>query len=83
MGLVKGRFVVDTHVQRIAVRLDLTKESNPVKIEKDLMASIPKDRWIVFSHQIIHHGRDLCKARKPRCAECPLDPECYAKDKTK
>lgn len=80
-GIASG-IVVDTHVQRIAARLDLTKETDPVKIEKDLMGTIPKERWIVFSHQMIHHGRNLCVARRPRCAECPMDPICYAKDKT-
>jgi endonuclease III len=74
--------VVDTHVQRITHRLDLTKETDPVKIEKDLMKTIPKEKWILFSHQIIHHGRALCIARNPRCAECALNPLCYAKDKT-
>ena len=79
---VPSGIVVDTHVQRIARRLDLTKEEDPVKIEKDLMRLIPEDRWILFSHQMIHHGRNLCVARKPRCAECPLNMVCYAKDKT-
>ena len=74
--------VVDTHVQRVSRRLDLTKNTDPAKIEQDLMKAIPKERWILFSHQIIHHGRALCQARKPRCAECLLDPVCYAKDKT-
>ena len=74
--------VVDTHVQRVSQRLDLTKNTEPVKIEQDLMKIIPQDRWILFSHQIIHHGRALCIARKPRCAECRLDPICYASDKT-
>ena len=80
-GIPSG-VVVDTHVQRIAQRLDLTKEKDPVKIEKDLMKLIPEGTWILFSHQLIHHGRNLCMARKPRCAECPLDSICYAKDKT-
>jgi endonuclease III len=80
-GIASG-VVVDTHVQRISHRLDLTKEIEPVKIEKDLMKIIPKERWILFSHQIIHHGRALCVARNPKCAECKLDPLCYAKDKT-
>jgi endonuclease III len=74
--------VVDTHVQRISLRLDLTKNTEPVKIEQDLMKIIPQDRWILFSHQVIHFGRQICVARKPRCANCPLDPLCYAKDKT-
>src|SRR5579863_2304706 len=80
-GIPSG-VVVDTHVQRISRRLDLTKETDPVKIEKDLMKIIPQERWILFSHQIIHHGRALCVARNPRCAECRLNPLCYASDKT-
>ncbi len=80
-GIAAG-VVVDTHVQRISNRLDLSKEKTPEKIEQDLMKIIPKDRWILFSHQMIHHGRSLCVARKPRCSECPLDPLCYAKDKS-
>ena len=74
--------VVDTHVHRIAKRLDLTKEQDPVKIEKDLMKILPRKRWILFSHQIIHFGRRVCDARKPRCAECKLENVCYSKDKT-
>jgi endonuclease-3 len=81
-GIASG-VVVDTHVQRISHRLDLTKETEPVKIERDLMKIIPKERWILFSHQIIHHGRALCVARNPKCGECKLDPLCYAKDKSK
>jgi endonuclease-3 len=80
-GIASG-VVVDTHVQRISRRLDLTKATEPVKIEKDLMQVIPKEKWILFSHQIIHHGRALCVARNPKCAECKLEPLCYAKDKT-
>jgi len=80
-GLAYG-VVVDTHVQRISRRLDLTKATEPVKIERDLMQAIPKEKWILFSHQIIHHGRALCVARNPKCAECKLEPLCYAKDKT-
>jgi len=80
-GVAVG-LVVDTHVQRVARRLDLTKNTDPVKIEQDLIRVISKDRWILFSHQIIHHGRALCQARKPRCGECLLDSVCYAKDKT-
>jgi endonuclease-3 len=80
-GIASG-VVVDTHVQRIAQRLDLTKATEPVKIERDLMKIIPQDRWILFSHQIILHGRALCQARAPRCAECLLNDVCYAKDKT-
>src|SRR5579871_894179 len=80
-GIASG-VVVDTHVQRITHRLDLTKHSDPKKIEQDLMKVIPKEKWILFSHQIIHHGRALCIARKPKCAGCRLNPVCYAKDKT-
>jgi endonuclease-3 len=80
-GIASG-VVVDTHVQRVSKRLDLTKQTDPVKIEQDLIKTLPPERWILFSHQIIHHGRALCVARKPRCAECRLDPICYARDKT-
>jgi endonuclease-3 len=80
-GIASG-VVVDTHVMRLSRRLDLTKQSDPVKIERDLEKIIPKDRWILFSHQMIHHGRALCVARKPRCPECLLEKICYAKDKT-
>lgn len=79
---IASGIVVDTHVQRISRRLDLTKETDPVKIEQDLMKIVPRDRWILFSHQIILHGRALCVARKPKCAECKLNPVCYAPDKT-
>jgi endonuclease-3 len=74
--------VVDTHVQRISRRLELTKNTEPPKIEQDLMQVIPRSRWIDFSHQIIHHGRALCIARRPKCAECPLEDICHAGDKT-
>jgi endonuclease-3 len=74
--------VVDTHVQRNALRLDLTKNTQPVKIEQDLMKIIPREKWFDFPLQLIYHGRALCIARKPKCAECRLDPICYAKDKT-
>jgi endonuclease III len=80
-GIASG-IVVDTHVQRIAQRLDLTKNTDPVKIEQDLMKIIPRDRWILFAHQVILHGRALCVARNPKCAGCDLNSVCYAKDKT-
>lgn len=80
-GIASG-IVVDTHVQRISARLDLTKHSEPVKIEQDLMKIIPQDHWISFSHEIILHGRALCVARNPKCAQCELNNICYAKDKT-
>jgi endonuclease-3 len=74
--------VVDTHVHRIARRLELTKADDPKNIEQDLMKVIPKGKWIDFSHQIIHHGRALCIARRPKCAECPIENICHAADKT-
>ena len=80
-GIASG-VVVDTHVQRISARLDLTKETDPVKIERDLMKIVPRERWILFSHQLILHGRALCVARAPKCGECRLNSLCYAKDKT-
>ena len=80
-GLAEG-VVVDTHVQRLSNRLGLTTEDDPKKIEQDLMKRIPRDRWIAFSHELIHHGRQICIARKPRCADCPLETTCWAPDKT-
>jgi endonuclease III len=80
-GIASG-VVVDTHVIRLSGRLDLTKNTDPKKIEQDLMKIIPEDRWILFSHQLIWHGRRVCQARKPKCLECNLEPICYSKDKT-
>lgn len=80
-GIASG-VVVDTHVIRLSQRLDLTRNTDPKKIEQDLMQVIPKDRWIKFSHQLIWHGRRVCAARKPKCAECNLETLCYSKDKT-
>jgi endonuclease-3 len=80
-GIPSG-VVVDTHVQRISRRLDLTKNEDPRKIEQDLMKIIPRDDWIRFSHQVIWHGRRVCVARNPRCIECNLERVCYSKDKT-
>ena len=74
--------VVDTHVHRISRRLELTQNDEPVRIEQDLMRVIPQNKWIDFSHQVIHHGRALCIARMPKCAECPLESICHAADKT-
>jgi endonuclease-3 len=74
--------VVDTHVQRISRRLELTKSTEPQKIEQDMMKVVPRDKWILFSHQIILHGRAICIARKPKCADCPLENLCHAADKT-
>jgi endonuclease-3 len=74
--------VVDTHVMRLSRRLELTRETKPERIESDLMKIIPQDRWINFSHELIHHGRQICIARKPRCIDCPLEKLCYSSDKT-
>jgi endonuclease-3 len=79
-GIASG-VVVDTHVSRISQRLDLTKNTDPVKIEQDLVKIIPKERWILFSHQVILHGRALCVARAPLCDRCDLNSVCYAPDK--
>ncbi len=80
-GIAVG-VVVDTHVIRLSQRLDLSRHSDPKKIEQDLMKVIPQNKWILFSHQLIWHGRRICRARKPKCAECNIEPLCYAKDKT-
>lgn len=74
--------VVDTHVQRIARRLELTANTDPGKIEQDLMRVIPREKWTDFAHQLIWHGRKLCTARSPKCADCPLEDLCHAADKT-
>jgi len=74
--------VVDTHVLRIARRLGLTRETTPEKVERDLMLIVPQTAWIDFTHRIIAHGRAVCVARKPHCADCPLEPLCHATDKT-
>lgn len=79
-GIPSG-VVVDTHVSRIAQRLELTRQKTPEKIEQDLMRLLPRDRWILFSHQVIHFGRDICKARKPECGRCPIEALCRAPDK--
>ncbi|MDP9338356.1 MAG: endonuclease III [Acidobacteriota bacterium] len=80
-GIAKG-VVVDTHVMRLSRRLDLSRKTEPVKIEQDLMAVIPQNKWIQFSHQLIWHGRRVCVARKPRCVDCNLEKICYSVDKT-
>lgn len=85
LGVAYGKavgVVVDTHVLRLSRRLELTRETEPVKVEKDLMKIIPQDRWIAFSHEMIHHGRQVCVARTPKCANCTLEPVCFSKDKT-
>jgi endonuclease-3 len=74
--------VVDTHVLRLSKRLELTKATEPIQVEKDLMKIIPQDHWIAFSHEMIHHGRQVCIAREPRCIDCTLEPLCFSSDKT-
>ena len=74
--------VVDTHVTRISRRLELTKHEDARKIEEDLMRIIPRERWTDFSHEVIWHGRKLCVARSPKCADCALEKLCHAADKT-
>jgi endonuclease III len=74
--------VVDTHVHRISRRWEFTRNHDPQKIEQDLMKIIPPERWILFSHQVIHHGRNLCVARRPKCTDCPIETLCHAEDKT-
>jgi endonuclease-3 len=69
-------FVVDTHVGRLSRRLGLTREADPVKIELDLNALVPKGRRTLGAHLLIFHGRRICTARKPLCGECPVDPLC-------
>jgi endonuclease-3 len=74
-GLATG-VVVDTHVARISHRLGLTSQSDPVKIEQDLMRLLPKSEWIDYSHRMIHHGRQVCNARRPVCEKCSMDKFC-------
>jgi endonuclease-3 len=74
--------VVDTHVFRIARRLGLARGDTPQAVEQELMKVLPRDRWIAFSHQVIHHGRQVCVARNPKCRECPLEQLCHSNDKT-
>jgi endonuclease-3 len=80
-GIAVG-VVVDTHVMRLSQRLELTRETAPEKVERDLMKIIPQDRWIAFSHELIHHGRQICVARKPKCVDCTLERICNSADKT-
>jgi endonuclease III len=80
-GVAEG-VVVDTHVLRISKRLGLTQATEPKKVEQGLMRIIPQDHWIQFSHELIHHGRQVCIARKPRCVDCTLETLCHSPDKT-
>jgi endonuclease III len=80
-GLNEG-VVVDTHVFRLSHRLDLSQAPNPEKTEQDLQVIIPRQRWTSFSHELIHHGRQVCVARTPRCADCTIETLCHSADKT-
>jgi endonuclease-3 len=80
-GIAAG-VVVDTHVLRLSRRLELTKATDPKKVEQDLVKILPQDRWIQFSHELIHHGRQVCIARKPHCMDCTLEKLCNSADKT-
>src|ERR1700758_2235422 len=85
LGVIFGKaegVVVDTHVFRIARRLGLAKGDTPQKVEQELMRVLPREKWIAFSHQVIHHGRQVCIARNPRCKNCNLEQLCHSKDKT-
>jgi endonuclease III len=74
-GIPSG-VVVDTHVGRLSIRLGLTRETDPLKVERDLMQLLPKREWIAFAHRMIHHGRRICTARNPQCEICPLNDIC-------
>jgi endonuclease-3 len=74
-GIDEG-VVVDTHVARISNRLKLTRHSDPLKIEQDLMKIVPKKEWTLFPHLMIQHGRETCQARKPKCEICPINTRC-------
>jgi endonuclease-3 len=79
LGCALGKnegFIVDTHVTRVAARLGLTKETDPVKIEPELMAQIPRDQWTHFANRLIWHGRRVCFAKQPDCDHCALAPLC-------
>ncbi len=80
-GIATG-VVVDTHVFRIVGRLKLSKQETPEKVEQDLMKLVPRERWISFGHQVIWFGRKVCQARKPLCADCPIESTCDSPDKT-
>ena len=84
LGVAFGKaegIVVDTHVQRLSRRLGFSSESRPEKIEQDLMRVIGQEKWILFSHLLIHHGRRVCDAKKPDCAKCTLVELCESEDK--
>ena len=73
---IKAGVVVDTHVTRLSHRLDFTQQKTAEKIEQDLIQIVPKKDWVIFPHLMIAHGRKICKARTPLCAECPVERQC-------
>ena len=79
-GIVEG-IVVDTHVGRISRKLGLTESSDPGKVERDLMALVPRQDWVDFSHRMISLGRETCRARNPLCGRCPLRGDCPSASK--
>ena len=84
LGVAFGKaegVVVDTHVQRLSRRLGFSSEERPDKIEEDLMKLFPRERWIQLSHLLIHHGRAVCEARRPKCEQCPIEDLCESPDK--
>jgi endonuclease-3 len=86
LGVAFGKaegIVVDTHVLRTSRRLELSRAEVPEKVEQELMAVVPRERWISISHQLIHHGRRVCKARRPLCGSCPLETLCASPDKAR
>lgn len=79
LGTAYGKsegIVVDTHMKRVSFRLGLTRQTDPVKVERDLMACVPRKDWIYFGHAMVWHGRRLCGALKPQCAACPMASYC-------
>ncbi|MBO7725656.1 MAG: endonuclease III [Thermoguttaceae bacterium] len=79
-GIVEG-IVVDTHVGRISRKLGLTEATDPEKVERDLVSFVPKKEWVDFSHRLITHGRQICRARRPLCGQCPLASDCPSAEK--
>jgi endonuclease-3 len=77
---VREGIVVDTHVGRLARRLGLTREGDPLKVEADLVRLVPRERWVEIAHLLIYHGRRVCIARQPRCASCVLADRCPSSD---
>ena len=85
LGVAFGKaegVVVDTHVQRLSRRLDFSKETRPDRIEEDLQKLFAREQWIQIAHLLIHHGRAICQAQRPKCAECTIESLCYSEDKT-